>query len=254
MEWTVSIIHPNFTCWLALILWDSSISMLAASSASWNMQNIPVQMVGTSLPSLSMLQIHGTYRIELRVWASPQLPLHYFCATVNLKQHNVYQNVLVKTGKQPKCPSIDEWRYYLSIYIFTYLYIHIYNEILLSHKKWNLATCDNIDGPTAYAKWRKRQILYDFIYMWNLKKMIKCNKAGAVNRYRKQSGFQRGGNIGKKEVREMKYKTNVSCKINVTYEIQCGEYSQQLCNILCMVTCPMLCNRNQHGVVGELYF
>ena len=51
----------------------------------------------------------------------------------------------------------------------------MYNGILLSHKnRWNLAICDNIDGPRGYyAKWnksdRERQISYDFTYMWGLK-------------------------------------------------------------------------------------
>ena len=53
--------------------------------------------------------------------------------------------------------------------------VHIYNGILLSHKKeWNLAICDNMDGLGGhYAKWNKsdweRQTLYDITYMWNLK-------------------------------------------------------------------------------------
>ena len=47
--------------------------------------------------------------------------------------------------------------------------------ILLSHKKeWNNAISSKLDGLWDYhIKWRKseseRQILYDTIYMWNLK-------------------------------------------------------------------------------------
>ena len=57
--------------------------------------------------------------------------------------------------------------------------VHIYNGILLSHKKeWNNAICSNIDGPRDYhIKWsqldRERQIPYDITYMWNLKKWYK---------------------------------------------------------------------------------
>ena len=53
--------------------------------------------------------------------------------------------------------------------------VHIYNGILLSHKKeWNNAICSNMDGPRHYhAKWcksdRERQMLYDTTYMWDLK-------------------------------------------------------------------------------------
>ena len=40
--------------------------------------------------------------------------------------------------------------------------------------EWNIAICDNMDGPRGYyATWnksdRERQIPYDFTYMWNLK-------------------------------------------------------------------------------------
>ena len=53
--------------------------------------------------------------------------------------------------------------------------IHIYNGILLRHKKeWNNAICSNMDATRDYhTKWskseRERQIPYDITYMWNLK-------------------------------------------------------------------------------------
>ena len=52
--------------------------------------------------------------------------------------------------------------------------VHIYNGILLSHKKWNNVTCSNMNGPQDYhTKWgrsdRDRQISYDITYMWNQK-------------------------------------------------------------------------------------
>ena len=35
--------------------------------------------------------------------------------------------------------------------------VHVYNGILLSHKKWNLTVCD-MDGPRGcYAKWNKSE-------------------------------------------------------------------------------------------------
>ena len=52
---------------------------------------------------------------------------------------------------------------------------HIYNGILLSHRKeWNNAIYSNTDGPRDYhTKWgkseRERQIPYVITYMWNLK-------------------------------------------------------------------------------------
>ena len=52
---------------------------------------------------------------------------------------------------------------------------HIYNRILLSHKKeWNNAMYSNMDTTKDYhTKWskseRERQILYDITYRRNLK-------------------------------------------------------------------------------------
>ena len=44
---------------------------------------------------------------------------------------------IAKTGKQPRCPSANEW-----IKKIWYKY----NRILLSHKKeWNSAVCSNVD-------------------------------------------------------------------------------------------------------------
>ena len=54
--------------------------------------------------------------------------------------------------------------------------VHIYNGILLSHKKeGNNAICSNMDATRDdHTKWsksgRERQIPYDTTYMWNLKK------------------------------------------------------------------------------------
>ena len=53
--------------------------------------------------------------------------------------------------------------------------VHIYNGILLSHKKeQNNVICSDMDGPRDYhTGWsksdRERQIPYDIAYMWNLK-------------------------------------------------------------------------------------
>ena len=57
--------------------------------------------------------------------------------------------------------------WYVCIYIHTHTYIHVYththththNGILLSYKKeWNIAICNNIDGPREYhTKWSKSE-------------------------------------------------------------------------------------------------
>ena len=72
-----------------------------------------------------------------------------------------------KTGEQPKCPSMEEWKKKI-------WYTH--NEILLSHKKaGDLAICNNTDELWGHCvKWgkgdRERQIINGINYMWNLKK------------------------------------------------------------------------------------
>ena len=55
---------------------------------------------------------------------------------------------------------------------------HIYNGILLSHKKKrNWVICSEVDGPTAcHTEWskseREKQIPYANTYIWNLRKKI----------------------------------------------------------------------------------
>ena len=57
---------------------------------------------------------------------------------------------------------------------------HIYNGILLSHKKkWNSVICSGVDGPrvcpTEWSKSeREKQILYANTHIWNIKK--KCSE------------------------------------------------------------------------------
>ena len=55
--------------------------------------------------------------------------------------------------------------------------VHIYNGILLSHKKeWNWVICRDVDGPRdCHIEWtkseREKQMSYYInAYMWNLKK------------------------------------------------------------------------------------
>ena len=59
--------------------------------------------------------------------------------------------------------------------------VHIYNGILLSHKKdWNNAICSTMDGPRDFcSKWGKSEresyIAYDITYLYNIKKKIAMN-------------------------------------------------------------------------------
>ena len=87
--------------------------------------------------------------------------------------------------------------------------VHIYNGILLSHKKeWNNAICNNMNGPRDYhTKWskpgRERQVSYDTTYMCNLKEKKKTQmnlfpKQKETHKHRKQTyGYQRGKRGGR---------------------------------------------------------
>ena len=54
--------------------------------------------------------------------------------------------------------------------------VHIYNGILLSHKKeWNWVICSEVNGPRdCHTEWskseREKEISYIKAYMWNLEK------------------------------------------------------------------------------------
>ena len=68
---------------------------------------------------------------------------------------------IAKIWQQSKCPLIEEW-------IRCGRYIQCYSTIK------NNAICSNMDGPRDYhTKWsksdREGEILYDILYMWNLK-------------------------------------------------------------------------------------
>ena len=78
-----------------------------------------------------------------------------------------------------------------------YTHTHTHNGILLSHKEeWNIAICNNMDGPREYhtKSDRERQTLY-ITYMWNLKKRYKWTYLQNRNRLadiENNYGYQRG--------------------------------------------------------------
>ena len=80
----------------------------------------------------------------------------------------VYSSQSIETIKM----SIDKWTDKEDV---VHTWVHIYNGILLSHKKRNNAICRNMDGPRDYIQIsdRERQISYYFTYMQNLKKWYK---------------------------------------------------------------------------------
>ena len=89
---------------------------------------------------------------------------------------------LASSSDSKKCPFLPE---NLALKYIDYLSIdrwmdkdvaHIYNAILLSHKKkWNWVICSEVDGPRdCHTEWskseREKQISYINSCMWNLEK------------------------------------------------------------------------------------
>ena len=65
--------------------------------------------------------------------------------------------IKAQIGKQPKCTSVDEWvkntcHAHTHTHTHTYTHTHAHSGILFRYKKRNLAICDNMDGPSCYAK------------------------------------------------------------------------------------------------------
>ena len=69
------------------------------------------------------------------------------------------------------CPK-TKWSFFFNdgtcMYIHTYIQIHTYNRILLSHKnEWNNAICSNMDGPReCHTEWNKseRETMWCHLY------------------------------------------------------------------------------------------
>ena len=106
------------------------------------------------------------------------------------------KDILCKWSKNRQ---LDEWDPSLSLSRppapRKHTHTHTHTRVLLSHKKVrNAAICRNMDRSRDYYTWwnksdRKRQIIYDIIYMWNLKNLIQMNV------YTKQKETQRQKNL-----------------------------------------------------------
>ena len=132
--------------------------------------------------------MEGPQKIENRttIWSSNSTSGYYLKKTKALIQKDLCTPMFIaalftiaKIWKQHKCPSVDEW-------IKKMWYIYTMEYHLAIKKEWNLAVCNNVDGPWGQcARWNKsdkeRQILYDLTYMWNLKHNSKdLNQDGEV--------------------------------------------------------------------------
>ena len=102
--------------------------------------------------------------------------------------------------------------------------VYIRDGILFSYKEeWNLPLCDILNGLWGhYAKWnksdRKRPVLYDLMYMWNLEKKRKEKNRKLIdieNRLVVASGGGWGGGWGGQNMQTSVY----ICHGDVTYSM-----------------------------------
>ena len=98
---------------------------------------------------------------------------------------------IAKTGKQPKCPSVNAR--IQKVITHACAHTHTHTGMLLSHTKGNPAICSNLNEPWGHcAEWRKsdreRQTLYHRTSMWSLK-ALKSQK-------QQTGGYQGWGGMG----------------------------------------------------------
>ena len=74
---------------------------------------------------------------------------------------------IAKIWKQPKCPSIDEWIKKCSICMHWILFATRKDDILPFATAW----IDLKHIMPSEISHRETQAVYDFTYMWNLKKL-----------------------------------------------------------------------------------
>ena len=102
------------------------------------------------------------------------------------------------------------------IHVYTHTHTHTHTEeyysVIEKNEILSLATTWMALGYTnllalGYTNWnksnRKRQVMHDFTYMWNIKKQSWRNKQ--INRYREQTGGCQRGEGWVKQVREIKW-------------------------------------------------
>ena len=103
-------------------------------------------------------------KFRITIWSSNPTSGHISGQNYNLKR---YKHPYVhSSSKQPKCPSTDEWiKKMWCIYEVEYYSAIKKNGVLLF-----VATWMNLESiMLSETSQRKKQILYDITYMWNLK-------------------------------------------------------------------------------------
>ena len=124
------------------------------------------------------------HKASKALWENKKLSGTDICRWMNSKLC-----LCLSLWKEPKCPSMDKWIKDV---------VNTHTQIVLSHKKERyFALYSNMDGLMGhYAKWNKRQILYDITHVESKKynKLVNVTKKKKSHRYKEQtSSYQLGG-------------------------------------------------------------
>ena len=97
-----------------------------------------LEKLNIELPYDPAIALRGIYPKDTNVMTPRSTCTPIFIAAMS---------TIAKPWKEPRCLSTDEW-------IRRMWYIYIYNGILLSHQKWYLAICNDVDGTRYHTKWK----------------------------------------------------------------------------------------------------
>ena len=149
----------------------------------WRKGNLPTPLVGMKVGAATMknrMEVPQKTKNRITIWSSNPTSGHISRWNYNSKR---YMHPYVHSSTIHNIQDIETT--YMSINRWMDKdVVHIYNGILLSHKKeWNNAIFSNMDATRDYhTKWsksdRERQTPYANTYIWNLKKKVYVEPRG----------------------------------------------------------------------------
>ena len=123
------------------------------------------------------------------IWSSNSTPGYYPKKSEILNRRGICNlmfiaavriDTIAKIWKQPKFSSIIEWIKKMG---YIYICIHTHNGILLSHERWNLNICNNMNGPRGYYdKWNKSDREKQYYMISLICGIQKTNKHNKIER------------------------------------------------------------------------
>ena len=121
-------------CW-----WECKLVQPLWKTIWWSLKKLKIK-----LPHDLAIPLLGLYLEKMKTLIGKDTCTQMFTAALF---------TIAKTWKQSKCPSTNEWikkMLYTHTHTHTHTHTLTHNGILLSHKKWNSAMCNNKDGPRVH--------------------------------------------------------------------------------------------------------